>query len=218
MRLARAEETQPPRPRPRRRQRYVEAVSIVLLSCAGVATSWSSYQAADWSGVQAASYSRANALRLESARASAAADQLRAVDIAMFAAWIEAYARGDETLQQFYAERMRAEFAPAFDAWLKSRPRENPEAAATPFQLPEYRLAKNDEAAALAAQADAEFEDGQVANAAGGAYVLNAVLLASVMFMAGIVQQFRVFGVQMILLSAAAALLVKGLWNMWLYP
>ena len=87
----------------KRRRRFVEAISIVLLACAGVATSWSSYQASRWGGEQAASYSRANGLRVESTRAAAAADQLRAIDVAVFMAWLEAYVACSLSLPATYA-------------------------------------------------------------------------------------------------------------------
>ena len=202
----------------KRRRRFVEAISIVLLACAGVATSWSSYQASRWGGEQSTSYSRANALRLESTRASAAAEQLRAIDVAVFMAWLEAYVAGNDTLQGIYDARMRDEFEPAFRAWLAAKPLENEHAPATPFALPEYRLAKAVEATALAEQAEREFAAGHDANERSDAYVLNAVLLATMLFFAGIAQQFKSFPVQAALLLVAAALLAAGVLNIATFP
>ena len=91
----------------RQHERLLETLSVFLLACAGVATSWSSYQAALWGGVQATSYSRASALRIESTRASAAADQQRAIDLAVFVAWLEAYAAEETVLREFLEQRFR---------------------------------------------------------------------------------------------------------------
>jgi hypothetical protein len=211
--------SEPPGAAPTRgRTRRVELFSVALLSVAGVAASWSSYQAARWGGVQATEYSRASALRLESTRASSTADQLRAVDLAMFMNWIEAYAGEDSRSREFYERRFRPEFRPAFEKWVASRPLRNPDAAASPFHLAEYRLAKADEAGALVAQAEQVFKEGQEANRRSDAYVATAVVLASVLFFSGIAQQFRILPVQLTLLGTATVLLMIGLFNIATLP
>lgn len=202
----------------RARDQRVELLSIVLLSVAGLATSWSSYQAARWGGVQATEYSRASALRVESTRASATADQLRAVDLATFMSWVDAYASNDTLSQEFYEKRFRAEFKPAFEAWIASRPLVNRDAAPTPFQLDEYRLAEAEEAARLVEQAEQVFKTGQEANRRSDAYVLAAVVFASVLFFSGIAQQFRILRVQFVLLGLASVLLAVGLFNVVTLP
>lgn len=199
-------------------QRKIELISIGLLSLAGVATSWSSYQAARWSGVQATEYSRANALRVESTGASATADQRRSFDIALFVAWIEAYATGDERVTEFYRDRFRDEFAPAFEAWLASRPMIDPTASASPFELSDYVLADTQRAAELDLAAENAFAAGQTASQRSDDYVFNAVLLASVLFFAGIVQQFRIPPAQYALLSIATVFLALGLVNIATLP
>jgi hypothetical protein len=196
----------------RLRRRRVELVSVALLSLAGVGSAWSGYQAARWGGVQATDYSRAAAIRLESTRASSSADQLRAVDIAMFMNWVNAYAAENELLMQFYERRFREEFRRAFQVWLDSHPRTNSRAAASPFALAVYEVAKDAEAAEFAREAEAIFVQGQEANRRSDAYVFTAVLFALVMFFTGITQQFRIERLQLVLLSVAAgALLFAGI-------
>ena len=58
---------------------------------------------------------------------------------------MEASSTENRTLADFYRARFRAEFAPVFAAWLASRPYENPAAAASPFELPEYRAVQEDQ-------------------------------------------------------------------------
>lgn len=180
------------------------------LASAGVASGWSGYQAAIWGGVQATDYSRAAAVRLESARASAAADQLRAIDIAMFMNWVNAYAGEDARLMKFYERRFRAEFQPAFRAWLESRPAVNRNAAPSPFALQTYRLGKMAEAERLAREAESIFAGGQAANRRSDAYVFATVLFAMVLFFTGIAQQFRIPVLQLLLLGVGGALLLAG--------
>jgi hypothetical protein len=94
----------------------------VLLVVAAVGTSWSSYQAARWHGEQAMATSRTNAIRIEAARSASLAQAQTEVDVATFIAWADADRRGESKLADFYVDRFRAEFKPAFDAWNATRP------------------------------------------------------------------------------------------------
>ena len=51
------------------------------------------------------------------------------------------------------ADASAQEFEPAFDAWIATRPRENPNAPLSPFAMPQYRLAASTQADALESQA-----------------------------------------------------------------
>src|SRR5262245_54949080 len=119
-------------------RRVAQWLTVLLLSVAGVATSWNGYQAARWGSLRTEDYAHASQLRLESTRADGTAQQLRAIDVAVFIEWVEAHLQGDERLTQFYEERFRDEFKPAFRAWLAQNPLEAHDAAPTPFHLPEY--------------------------------------------------------------------------------
>ena len=77
------------------------------------------------------------------------------VDIAMFFQWANATAADDRELADFYTERFRAEFRPAFDAWLATDPLTNPSAPPTPFATDQYQLAARTEAERLDAEAEA---------------------------------------------------------------
>jgi hypothetical protein len=164
---------------------WLEIVATVLLSLAAVATAWSSYQATRWNGEQAKAASRANAVRFAATQSSSLADSQTEVDVATFIQWIDANATGDEDLASFYADRFRAEFQPAFDAWLATEPFSNSDAPPTPFAMDEYRLAAKAEADRL----DAE---GEVHSAAvrrdvqrAANYVLAVTLFAVSLFFAG---------------------------------
>jgi type II secretory pathway pseudopilin PulG len=170
---------------PRVHRDRIEIVATVLLAVAAVATAWSSYQATRWNGEQTKASSRANALRIEAARAAGLAQNQTQVDIATFIQWVDATATDDTELEQFYGDRFRADFRPAFDAWLATDPLTNPDAPPTPFAMPEYQL----QATAEAERLDAESE---VTSAAvhrniqrAGNYVLAVVLFAVALFFAG---------------------------------
>jgi hypothetical protein len=171
--------------RARPRSDWIETVATVLLAVAAVATAWSSYQATRWNGEQVKAASRATAARTEAARAAALASSETQIDVATFIQWVDATAHGDVALQQFYVQRFRPEFGPAFDAWLASKPLTNPDAPSSPFVMPEYQLAATADAQRLDAQADAlaAVVPRNVQRASN--YVLGVVLFAASLFFAG---------------------------------
>jgi len=198
--------------------RWIEMLLAVMLGAVTLATAWSGYQAARWGGTQSILFSQAGALRTESMRASTQGGQQTQIDVAIFSNWINAYADENEALVTFYQERFRDEFKPAFEAWLATDPANNPNAPSSPFAVPEYQLAKLDEAAQLELDAEAKFEEGRAANQQSDDYILNAVILASVLFLAGIVTRFDWLPVRVAVIIAALVLLGLGLYNIVVYP
>jgi hypothetical protein len=164
----------------------VEIAATVLLSVAAVATAWSSYQATRWNGEQAKAASRTNAIRIDAARAQGLAEAQTQVDVATFTAWVDAYARDETELADFYFKRFRAEFKPAVDAWIAERPLRNPDAPLTPFAMPQYRLAATTEAERLDAEAEASAAIVQRNIQRASNYVLAVVLFAVSLFFAGL--------------------------------
>ena len=122
------------------RRDWVEIVATVLLAFAAVATAWSSYQATRWNGENTKASGQVNVLRIDAARAQGLAEGQTQVDIATFIQWVNATANDDEELADFYTERFRPEFRPAFDAWLATDPLTNSDAPPTPFAMDEYQL------------------------------------------------------------------------------
>ena len=195
-----------------------EVIVTVVLAFATLATAWSGYQAARWGGEQSTSYSQAGALRTESTRASTEAGQLVQIDIGMFANWINAFAAEDQQLAEFYEDRFRDEFKPAFEAWLVTDPVNNPDAPATPFSMPEYQLNKAAEAERLEKEAEATFAQGEEANHIGDNYILNTVFLASVLFLGGIATRFKAMSARWVIILFSLGILTFGLINLLTYP
>ena len=163
----------------------IALVATVLLALATVATAWSGYQASRWSGEATKATMRGTAARLESTRASNLANAQAQVDVAVFTQWVDAYARGETRLRDFYFKRFRKEFKPAVNAWLATRPVQNPNAPLTPFAMPQYRSAARDEAERLEAQADEWAATGRRNIQRSTNYVLGVVLFAAALFFAG---------------------------------
>jgi hypothetical protein len=166
------------------RRHRVELLATVLLAVAAVATAWSTYQSTQWRGQQAADNGKASAARIESSEASTRAGQLTQIDIATFTQWVDAYVAGNTELADFYRQRFRKEFQPAFEAWIATNPRTNPSAPASPFEMPQYRVAEADEAKRLDAVANARSDAASTANERSDKYMLVVVLFAASLFFA----------------------------------
>ena len=121
--------------------RTIDTLAAVLLALAAVATAWSSYQASRWTGEQAKTFAAASAARVESTRASSLANTQTQIDVSVFTQWVDAALRDETELATFYQQRFRDEFKPAFRAWLRTDPFNDPSAPPSPFAMDEYRLA-----------------------------------------------------------------------------
>jgi hypothetical protein len=195
-----------------------EIIATVLLALATLATAWSGYQSARWGGVQSTNYSQAGALRTESVRASNQAGQIAQVDIGLFTNWVNAFAQDNQELADFYEQRFRPEFKVAFEAWLATDPKNNPEAPKSPFSMPEYTVSQAQEAEHLEQEAAKTFEEGAAANQTSDDYILNTVILASVLFLAGVQSRISTVPARMIIVILGLLILAYGLVNIASYP
>ena len=157
----------------------------MLLVVAALATSWSSYQATRWNGEQAAAAGRTNAIRIDAARADGLARTQTQVDVATFIAWADADLRGETEVADFYVDRFRDEFRPAYEAWIAQQPLTNADAPSTPFAMEEYQVAAKQQAGELDAEAEASAAEVRLDIQRSSNYVLTVVLYAIVLFFAG---------------------------------
>jgi hypothetical protein len=192
--------------------------SVVLMSVAALATSWASYQASLWSGEQAHHNAAAAAYRVKSTSAATHAGQLRMVDVSLFMNWVSAESRGDTMLARFVSQRFRHEFVPAFSAWRDTRPLESSDAPASPFTLPSYRLRDDSVATHFERIADEAAAAGQFANGVSDSYVLDAVILATVMFFAGGPNQGSHLKRRLFMLVVAGGMCLAGVVRLFMAP
>jgi len=159
---------------------------LVVLTVSTLGSSWAAYQSARWNGVESQQFSRANMQRSESVRASNRAMQLAQIDVTVFATWALAVGEGNQTAATFLRERFRADFQPAFQAWLASAGRPKTIPAGTPFQRSEYRPAAEADAARLLHEAESAVAAGQRANQLSDNYMFAIVMFSTVVFLAGV--------------------------------
>jgi hypothetical protein len=190
----------------------LEIVEAVVLAIVAVATAWSGYQAALWTGHQAERYGIASRLRVMAEGAASTAGQERLYDSSTVVEWLKAESQGQKKLADLFEKRLLPEFRPAFEAWKKTDPLNNPNAPVGPMYMPEYRNAKTEEAAKLNDQATETFEQGNAAREHSDQYVRVTVILATVLLLTAISQRFKTHMVRVGLAVVATLLLLFPLY------
>jgi hypothetical protein len=162
-----------------------ELAATLLLAVATVATAWSGYQATRWGGEATKAMSGNTAARIAASRASDLANSQTEVDVATFTQWVNAYARNESTLADFYFARFRPEFKPAVEAWIATMPLKNPDAPLTPFAMPQYVLEARTEAQRQDQIAEAKTAEVRRNIQRQSNYIFGVVLFATALFFAG---------------------------------
>lgn len=188
---------------------WIELAAAVLLALATIAAAWAAYQATRWSGVQANSYSAAAASRTEATQATNLYAAQVQIDVQTWLTWLEQKSSGNEIGADFLYSRFREEFRPAFDAWLSQLP-EGETPPGTPFELDAYQPIQEARALELNDQADAFAQEARDANQTSDNFVLTAVIMASVMFFAGVGTKFQGRRVRIAMLVMALLLFLGG--------
>lgn len=192
-------------------ERRLELVATVLLAFAALATAWAAYQSRQWTGEQSTGYSRATTARLSENREAGVANRQVQIDVATFIQWLDARANHDNELADFYRKRFRAEFQPAFAAWLATEPFTNAKAPDTPFALPQYRLAAQTRADGLEKTAAAASQRAKDANQHADNFMLAVVLFATALFFAGISSKLHDVRARAVVLGVGCVMLLGGL-------
>jgi hypothetical protein len=201
-----------------RAHEILEIIEAIVLAIVAVSTAWSGYQAALWTGHQAELYGLASRYRVEAEGVTTAANQERLYNASTVVEWLKAEATGQKKLSALFERRFLPEFRPAFEAWKKTDPLNNPDAPAGPFFMAQYHSAKTDEAAKLNDQATETFEQGNRARERSDQYVRVTVMLATVLLLMAISQRFKTHKVRVGLAVVALLLLILPLYHILMLP
>ena len=126
-----------------------EIFEALVLAVVAISTAWSGYQAALWTGHQSELYGQASKLRVQAEGTATYANQERLYNASTVVEWLKAEAHGDKKLADLFERRLLPEFRPAFEAWKKTDPVNNPSAPPGPQLMAEYRSSKTEEAGKL---------------------------------------------------------------------
>lgn len=196
-----------------RTSRVLDIVAVFMLSITAVVTAWCGFQSSKWGGEMSIAFSQASSARVQSVAAEGEARDARGYDLTIWSQWVLAEQADNVALLEYIEERFTPEFAIAFDAW-----DEQGRTARGPFAMPEYVPPGTEEAAELAAVADARFEQALENNQRGDNYTILTVLFALVLFFTAMSQRDIVRWARTALLSMAVVLVVVGAGILLTYP
>jgi hypothetical protein len=196
----------------------LEIAEALVLALVAIATAWSGYQAELWTGHQAELYGQASKLRVQAEGTATSANQERLYNASTVVDWLNAEAHGDKKLADLFERRFLPEYRPAFEAWKKTDPINNPNAPAGPQYMAEYRSSKTEEAAKLNDRATEVFDQGTRGRQCADQYVRATVTLATVLLLMAISQRFKVRSVRQGLLVVAVLLLCFPIYHILTLP
>ena len=188
---------------------WIELAAAVILALATIVAAWSAYQATRWGGVQASSSRSAIEAKTDAAQQTSVYAAQVQIDLQVWTLWLQQLADENEPAQAFVEARFREEFSPAFESWISSVP-EGEVPPGSPFDMPEYQPAAQAEADRLNAQAEVLAETSAEANQTGDNFVLTAVIMASVLFFAGVGTKLKGRAVRLFMLLVAAQFFLRG--------
>ncbi len=196
----------------------LEIFEAIVLAMVAIATAWSGYQAALWDGHQDQFYGQATALRIQAQGLESVSNQERLYDASIVTEWLKAEASGNQKVAALFERRCLPELRPAFEAWKKTDPINNPSAPPGPMMMPEYHNIKGEQAAELNRKSQEVFEEGTQAREESDGYVRVTVLLATVLLLTAISQRFKTHSVRVGLAAIAALLLCIPLYRLLTLP
>jgi hypothetical protein len=185
----------------------IEILEALILALVAVATAWSGYQAAQWAGKRAEQYAEASRLRVAAEGLATLAGQERIYDSDTFNSWLAAKLDGKAEAAEFLERRFRGEYRPAFTAWMKTDPFNNPQAPPGPIFMPDYHNAKHEQFLGLNKKAAEVADQGTKSGETGDQYVRITVLLATVLLITAIGQRFHFKTVRVVFMILACLLL-----------
>ena len=191
------------------RHDWIELAATVLLSLATIVAAWSAYQSTVWSGDQAENTTAAAARRIEATQQNTVFTTQLTIDVIAWITYLEHVQEGDAKGAEFLKDRFRPEFVTAFDAWVALVP-EGEIPPGTPFEMAEYQGQAKLAAERLNAEADALSAQATEANQIGDNFVLVAVIMASVLFCAGVGTKIRGRGPRLVMLFLGTILFIGG--------
>jgi len=191
-----------------RRQRVLETTTTVILALAAVGTAWATFQASQWSSKESDAVSASSVARSKAIQATSQGARTEQLDTAIWLQWLSAFRAGDTAQAKFLRDRFRPGLLQAHKIWVAkavvapdgtviSAP------AGTPFTEPQYVVPDAVRADALAAEAEHQLAVSQHAASRSTSFVLIAVVLALVLFFAGVATKFRNPRLQAVLVALA---------------
>src|SRR5262249_5030252 len=173
-------------------------------------TGWATFQASQWSSAESDAVSASSVARSKAIQATSQAARTEQLDTTIWLQWLSAFRTGDTPQAKFLRNRFRPGLLRAHNIWVAkavvapdgkviSTP------AGTPLTEPQYVIPDAVRADALSVEADHQLAVSERASSMRNKYVVVPVVLALVLFFAGIATKFRNPKLQAALVALALA-------------
>jgi len=182
-------------PKDQRILNLTSIINVLILSIAGVAITWCSYQATRWSGIQAFSMAETNAYFRQAQEEHELATQGLIMDEMVVVNFVNAVMANDSLKMKFYTERVRPELANALRQWLRQDPLHNKSAPPHPGATDAYKkvvaghFSKID---SFRERGNSSWRNAEHANRTADNYVLITVVFSVVMFLSGVAPKVHI--------------------------
>lgn len=195
-----------------------DLVLAIIMAAAAVLTAWSSYEGSQWDSVAADERATSSLKRADAGRAAADAVTQSVVDASVWLEWQKAVQLGRDDLSGFLRDRFSPALDDAQDAWFgrallddDGNPVGGKFPKGTPLALDVYLPPGQVKAEEFSAAAEQDLAEAAEAGGIGSAYTLQAVIMALVLFFASVALKFTHPVAQVMLTSAAVALMAFSL-------
>lgn len=195
-----------------------EPIALVLLSLATVGTAWCSFQSAAWGGVSQRTMNLSAAAGRRAAADQLQNSQMALMDVMLFSEYINARAASNETHARFYADRFRGEAKTAFNAWMETKPFENPDAPPHPFVTNFYQPRLLETSRQAEDESQRLWQQAGEAGRASRSYVMLTVLLATSLFCGGTAAKFDALWIRRTVLAMGLATFIFAAVRLLLLP
>jgi hypothetical protein len=196
-----------------RRVDVADILGVLLLSITAVLTAWCGFESSKWGGEMSIAFSQASSARVTATDLASQARDQRAIDLVVYAQWIEATGAGQTELADYVEARFPPVLEDAFEAWEADGMVEP-----SPFARPEYVPPGTVEAEAKTAEAEAAYERALVNNQRGDNYSLLTVLFALVLFLTAMSQRKIVPWAARVFLGLGIVVAVVGIVILTTFP
>lgn len=187
----------------------------VVMAGAAVLTAWATFQGGQWDGDAAAERSQSAILRSDAGRAAADAVTQSVVDASVWLEWEKAVTLNRDELAGFLRDRFSPALDAAQDAWFgrallddDGNPIDGRLPQGTPLALDAYVPPAQLRADELAGRAEESLARADYDSDISGRYVMQAVLLAMVLFFGSAATKFVDVRVQAAMAGLAVLMLV----------
>ena len=198
---------------------WIELAAAALLALATIMSAYSAFQASKWSGTSSENFNKSDAALFESVELADKANYEIAVDVEMLSNYLNASMQGNTTLAQLYESNAFSDaLKVAFTAWMEARAENKPNLPKSPFGMPEYKNANQEQSSTLKLKARSESARAKTATKHSNNYILLTVLFASVLFFAGISTKFEGKGTKLAMLTMGIAIFVGSVVVLLLQP